>query len=195
MSAAARSRNGLKPLAAVLLPVGLVLALLALDEPTALAIWTRASDAASAGWSLARTSWDRMAPAEAVRSEAYDGPILQGVFRAADDPARASTGDVDFIRAELRFARAGLLKTRPHRIAFGREANFGTLYSAGPDDQIELRQVLAGSTAGLCGGAAPGWIGLRHEGEHVTLIAFRAGPAPGATASPEAPCAVLTYRR
>lgn len=195
MSAAARSRNGLKPLAAVLLPVSLVLALLALDEPTALAIWTRASDGASAGWSLARRQWDRMAPVEAGSGETDDGPILQGVFQAVGETTRTATGDVDFVRAELRFAGAGLLKTRPHRIAFGREANFGTLYDVGPDDQIELRQVMAGSTAGLCEGAEPGWIGLRHEAERVTLIAFRAGPAPGATASPEAPCAVLTYRR
>lgn len=195
MPAASRSRNGLKPVAAVLFPVSLVLAVMALDEPTAAAIWSRASDAASGVWSMARAQWGRLAPAETAVAPAYDGPVLQGVFHAADESTRTVTGDVDFVRAELRFAGAGLLKTRPHRIAFGREANFATLYGAGPDDQIELRQVLAGSTAGLCDGTAPGWIGLRHEGERVTLIAFRDGPAPGAAASPEAPCAVLTYRR
>lgn len=194
MSASARTRNGLKPLAAVLFPVSLVLAIMALDEPTAVTLWNRAAEAASAVWTAARAQWDRLAPAEA-ETGAYDGPILQGAFHAANDRTREITGDVDFVRAELRFTEAGLMKTRPHRIAFGREADFGRLYSAGPDDQIELRQVLTGSTAPLCAGAAPGWIGLRHEGERVTLIAFRAGPAPGSSAESEAPCAVLTYRR
>ena len=200
MTTSARPRNGLKPLAAVLLPLSLIVALTALDEPTALSIWNRASEAASSLWSAARTQWERMAPAEPV-ADAYDGPILQGRFAATDEATRATTGDVDFVRAELRFAQDGLLKTRPERIAFGREAassdgaTFGSLSGAGPDAQIELRQVLAGSTAVLCDGAAPGWIGLRHEGEQVTLIAFRAGPTPGPTASPEAPCAVLNYRR
>lgn len=194
MPAVSRSRNGLKSLAAGLFPVSLVLAVLALDEPTAAAIWSRAADTASTVWGAARSQWDRLAPAETA-TVAYDGPILQGPFKAADDQTRKLTGDVDFVRAELRFATAGLLKTRPHRIAFGREADFGRLYGVGPEAQIELRQVLPGSTAGLCAGAAPGWIGLRHEGERVTLIAFRAGSAPAASASPEAPCAVLTYRR
>ena len=199
MTTSARPRNGLKPLAAVLLPVSLVLALVALDEPTAIAIWSRASEAASTAWGAARAHWDRMAPVEGA-AKAYDGPILQGAFTAADEETRGATGDVTFVHAELRFA-GGALKTRPERIAFGRDAasgggaTFARLYGAGADDQIELRQVLAGSTAALCDGAAPGWIGLRHEGERVTLIAFRAGPAPGPSASPEAPCAVLNYRR
>lgn len=199
MTATARPRNGLKPLTAVLLPVCLALALVALDEPTAIAIWSRASEAGSTVWSAARAQWDGMAPVEAA-AKAYDGPILQGAFTAADEQTRGATGDVTFVRAELRFS-AGMLKTRPERIAFGRDAasgdgvTFGRLYDAGAADQIELRQVLAGSTAPLCDGAAPGWIGLRHEGERVTLIAFRAGPAPGPSASPEAPCAVLNYRR
>lgn len=202
MSAPVRRRSGgLKPLAALLFPLSLILALTALEEPTALAFWSRASEAASGAWSAARTQWDRMAPAEAREAEAYDGPILQGAFTPADSETRAATGDVEFVRAELRFAEAGLLKTRPGRIAFGQEAasgdgvTFARLSGVGPDAQIELRQVLAGSTALLCEGAAPGWIGLRHEGGRVTLIAFRAGPAPGPTALPEAPCAVLTYRR
>lgn len=200
MTAAARRRNSLKPLAAVLLPVSLILAVMALDEPMAAAIWSRASEAASTAWTAARARWDRMSPAETPGAKPYDGPVLQGAFAAADATTRTATGDVDFVLAELHFAKSGLLKTRPERIAFGRDAasrdgaTFGRLYGAGPDAQIELRRVMTGSTAALCAGSVPGWIGLRHEGERVTLIAFRAGPAPGA-ASPEAPCAVLNYRR
>ncbi len=194
MTAAVRRRNGQKSLAALLFPLSLVLALLALDEPTAVAVWDRAAQTASGAWSAARGQWERMVPAQ-TGAQTYDGPILQGVFAAADAATRTTTGDVDFARAELRFVQGGDLKTRPHRIAFGREAALGRLYGAGPDDQIELRQVLAGSTAALCPGAAPGWIGLRQDGPRVTLIAFRAGPPPGPAASPEAPCAVLNYRR
>lgn len=202
MNASVRRRSGgLKPLAAVLFPLSLILALTALDEPTAVTIWSRVSEAASGAWNAARSQWERMAPAGAGGAEAYDGPILQGAFTAADADTRGAAGDIDFIRAELRFTSAGLLKTRPERIVFGRDAasrdgaTFGQLYGAGPDAQIELRQVSPGSTAVLCDDAPPGWIGLRHEGERVTLIVFRAGPAPGPTASPEAPCAVLNYRR
>lgn len=200
MTAAARPRNSLKPLAAVLFPVSLVLAVMALDDITAAAIWTRASEAASTVWTAARAQWERMVPAAPTAAEAHDGPVLQGAFVAADEATRTATGDVGFVLAELRFAETGLLKTRPERIAFGRDAasrdgaTFGRLYGVGPDAQIELRQVLAGSTAALCDGSVPGWIGLRHEGERITLIAFRAGPAPG-PASPEATCAVLNYRR
>jgi hypothetical protein len=200
MTAAVRRRNGQKSLAALLFPLSLVLALSALDEPTAVAVWNRAAEAASDAWGAARGQWEQMVPARSdARTE--DGSVLQGAFDAVDDATRTTTGDVAFVRAELRFATGGLLKTRPHRIAFGRDAafsdgvTFGRLYGAEPRDQIELRQVLAGSTAVLCQGAAPGWIGLRQKGERVTLIAFRAGPSPGPTASPEAPCAVLNYRR
>lgn len=204
MTASTRPRNGLKPLAAVLFPLALILALLALDEPATVAAWTRASQAvqtaANGAWTAARGQWTRLTPPSAPASLS-DAPLLQGGFSAADDRTRQRTGDIDFVRAELRFAQAGVLKTRPHRIAFGRQAaatdgaRFTDRFAAGPDDQIELRQVLAGSSARLCGDAAPGWIGLRQTDRGVTLMAFRAGPAPGPTASPEAPCAVLSYVR
>lgn len=194
MTAAVRRRNGQKSLAALLFPLTLALALLALDEPTAVAAWSRAAEAVSVGWNAVRAQWTRGGPAR-TDAETLDGPVLQGAFAAADGPTRTTTGQVDFIRAELRFAGGGGLKTRPHRIAFGREAALGRLYGAETDDQIELRQVLAGSTAGLCQGVAPGWIGLRQDGGRVTLIAFRAGPPPGPAASSEAPCVILNYRR
>lgn len=202
MTASVRRRGGLKPLAAALFPISLVLALLALEEPAAVAAWSRASQAAAGAWSAARGGWDGLTarlPAPA-RNETT-APLLQGVFAAADARTREATGDLDFHHAELRFASAGVLKTRPGRIAVGGEAaasdgtTFARLHGGDPNDQIELRQVLAGSNAALCAGAAPGWIGLRQAGAEVTLAAFRAGPAPGPTASPEAPCAVLTYRR
>jgi len=194
MTAAVRRRNSQKSLAALLFPLTLAVALLALDEPTAVAAWGRVAEAVSAGWSAVRAQWAPGQPAR-TRVGADNGSVLQGAFAAADGPTRTTTGQVDLIRAELRFARGGELKTRPHRIAFGREAALGRLYGAQPDDQIELRQVLAGSTAGLCQGVAPGWIGLRQDGARVTLIAFRAGPSPGPAASSEAPCAILNYRR
>ena len=204
MTASARPRHGLKSLAAVLFPLALILALLALDEPAAVSAWTRASQAiqtaATGAWTAARGQWTRSVSPSAPASVSGDA-VLQGAFPAADDRTRNQTGDVDFVRAELRFAQAGVLKTRPHRIAFGRQAadrdgaTFADRFAAGADDQIELRQVLAGSSARLCGDAAPGWIGLRQTDRGVTLMAFRAGPAPGPTASPEAPCAVLNYVR
>ena len=200
MTAAVRRRNGQKSLAGLLFPLSLVLALLALDEPTAVGAWSRAAEAVSGGWSAARAQWERMSQPQAD-AEIDGAALLQGAFDAADAKAQGATGGVDFVRAELRFVTAGVLKTRPGRIAFGRDAvstdglTFARLYGVAADAQIELRQVLAGSTALLCDGAAPGWIGLRHEGERITLIAFRTGPPPGPTASPEVPCAVLNYRR
>ncbi|MBX3476841.1 MAG: hypothetical protein KF910_04490 [Brevundimonas sp.] len=187
-----------RALAAVLFPLALILAVLVVDEPSATAVWNQAAQAAGEAWTAART---RLAPSAPDAAVARDGPILQGDFRAGDDRTRALTGQVAFVRAELRFETGGLLKTRPDRIGFGRQvsdaagATFAALYGAGPEDQIELRQVLPGSAAGLCDGATPGWIGLWHAGDRVVLIPFRPGPPPGPAASPESPCAALTYRR
>lgn len=186
-------------LAALLFPLALILTVLVVDEPSATAVWTRAVQTAGEAWTAARL---RLAPAAAPGpAVARDGPILQGDFRAGDDRTRDLTGPVAFVRAELRFETGGLLKTRPDRIGFGRQvsdaagATFAALYGAGPEDQIELRRVLSGSTAGLCDGATPGWIGLWHAGDRVVLIPFRPGPPPGPATSPEAACAALTYRR
>ena len=107
MTASARPRHGLKLLAAVLFPLTLILALLALDEPAAVSAWTRASQAiqtaATGAWTAARGQWTRSVSPSAPASVSGDA-VLQGGFSAADDRTRNLTGDVDFVRAELRFA-------------------------------------------------------------------------------------------
>ena len=199
MSSAARNRTALQSMAAVLAPVGLVLALLAVDEPTASALWSRAAEAGTGALTLMR-GWLGEAPA-APAAEIGSTEILAGDYRAADAATAEMTGDLRFVRAELRFKTLGALKTRPLRIGHGRETaaagadTFARLTGGAAEDQIELREVLDGSTARLCADAAPGVVGLRQAGDRVTVIALRDGPRSGAAASSEAVCAVLTYRR
>lgn len=200
MTSAVRNRTVLQTMAAVLAPVGLVLSLVAVDEPTASALWTRAGEAVSGGVEAFR-AWTGEAAEPKPAAETGSTDVLAGAYRAADAAAADRTGDVHFVRAELRFEALGVLKTRPLRIGYGREIaaaggdTFAGLTGGAAGDQIELREVLGGSTAALCGQSPPGVVGLRQAGDRVTLIALRDGPLSGASPSPEAVCAVLTYRR
>ncbi|HEV2082225.1 MAG TPA: hypothetical protein VGR32_07195 [Brevundimonas sp.] len=113
-----------------------------------------------------------------------------GAFAARDG---TPGGDVSVDGAVLVFEGAPALRTRPHRIALGRDAAVRGM-ALPADRQIELREIVpldagtpvAGSP--LCGGGKPGWLAIVRDGGTLHLQVWAAGPAP------DAPGAVLCGR-
>lgn len=185
----------MKRLAAGLGFICVVLLLLAFDEGQA----TRAVDAvrdhtgpliARAG-SMLKGAAQSVAPAPAV--ESY--PVLFGHFVPRGE---APGGPVDFVAAELRFETGGTLRTRPHRIAHGREGFAGRLHLPA-DAQIELREVVpmkgarAVEPTVLCQNEVPGWVALAQHDGRLEIMLVRAGPAPALTDPGLALCGAWTY--
>jgi hypothetical protein len=224
MSVAARSssQTAMKRLAAALAFVCVVLLALAVD-PGRAAEAGRSLQAAAAPVAGRLWDWSRNAVSgrndglsalkAAWRGDGSDiliaapGPaVLVGEFRAADDATRAATGGVAFVGATLRFERGEALRTRPVRIAAGREAfahglTFAARLEASPDAQVELRRVVPGQgerTVGsspLCGGDPPAVVALLHRRGQVDVILFRQGMPPGADAPEGLVCGVWRYRQ
>ncbi len=105
---------------------------------------------------------------------------------------------MDFAAAELRFETGGVLRTRPVRIAYGREG-FAARLNLAPDAQIELRQVVPMKGARtvepsvLCQNEAPGWVALAQRDGRLEILLYRAGVPPGATDPGLALCGAWTY--
>lgn len=172
----------MKRAAAVLGTLCLVLLLLAFDERGA----ERAFHVVRDGVGRAKVLLTR---ADAPPAPAARGVVLMGRFEPVAESAAAEvTGAVDLVAAEVRFEKAGVLKTQPHRIAYGREA-FAAPLGAAPTDQLELRRIVpnkgqqAVAATPACSGEAPGWIALLSRGQRLDVLLFRPGPAPGTTAS------------
>lgn len=137
---------------------------------------------------------DAVKPTQTIRPAAGSA-VLVGTFPAR---AEAPGGDLRLEGARLIFERAPALRTRPHRIAYGREAPLRTLGL--PDaHQIELRQVVAAdaripvAASPLCGGAVPGWIALTRHDSRLELLVWPVGPAPDEAANAPAPCGRFTH--
>lgn len=170
-----------------------VLLLLAFDEGQA----TRAVDAVRAGvepvvaraGSLIRSG---VAPAPPAAG-AY--PVLYGRY-VPRGPGPG--GSVEFAGAELRFEAGGSLRTRPARIAYGREG-FAARLNLAPDAQLELREVVpmkgarAVEPSVLCQNEAPGWVALAQRDGRLEILLYRAGAPPGATDPGLALCGAWTY--
>ena len=171
-----------------------VLLLLAFDEGQA----TRAVEAVRAGVEPVVTRAGSLirggaAPAPPPAAGAY--PVLYGLF-VPHGPGPG--GSVDFNAAEMRFETGGPLRTRPVRIAYGREG-FAARLNLAPDAQIELRQVVPMKGARtvepsvLCQNEAPGWVALAQRDGRLEILLYRAGAPPGATDPGLALCGAWTY--
>ncbi|WP_439470878.1 hypothetical protein [Brevundimonas sp.] len=213
-----RTNRGLKGLAGALGFVCLVLFLLAIEQKQAVEAWNAVRDGAVPAvsrifqWAAdgASDGLDELKTA----AEGTDGPlaatpnvvVLAGEFGPADDAARETTGAAGFIGAAIRLERGETFRTRPLRIAAGRDVfnargeTFANRLNARSDAQIELRAVLPapGQTAvaasPLCGGARPGLIALLHRRDRVEMMIFRERINIGPDAAPDALCGAWSYR-
>jgi hypothetical protein len=168
----------MKRAAAALGTLCLVLLLLAFDERGA----ERAYHVVRDGVDRAKGLLTRAGPPPAPAAR---GVVLMGRFEPTADAAEL-IGALDLVAAEVRFEKAGVLKTEPHRIAYGRES-FVAVLGAAPTDQLELRRIVPGkgqeavAASPACSGEVPGWIALLPRGRRLDVMLFRPGPAPGTT--------------
>ncbi|HYD28680.1 hypothetical protein [Brevundimonas sp.] len=217
---ARRSQTAMKRLAGALSFVCLVLFLIAIEQRHTVAAWEALRDeAAPAARRLA--AWVAGLPSgagdgfeglkTAIRGEdrplaavAGSAAILRGEYGPADESTREAAGSLTVIGAELRFENGDSLRTRPLRIAFGRESfaprqTFAARLDAPADAQIELRAVVpSGRGQGhvplnLCGGGPAGVAALLHRGSRVDLMLFRPGFVIDGETPPSALCGVWSF--
>lgn len=212
-AATARSQTAMKRLAGVLSFVCLVLFLLAIEQRQTVAAWeavrheTGPAAHRIAGWagrlpSVAAEGFERLKAAaqnERRLIAARRGPDARSGGQYG--PAEAG-GSLTFVGAELRFESGESLRTRPLRIAFGRDAwtageTFAARLNAPADAQIELREVVvprgqAAAPISLCGGAPAGAAALLHRGSRVDLMLFRT-PTVGPDTPASALCGVWSF--
>lgn len=218
--ATAPSRTAMKRLAGVLSFVCLVLFLLAIEQKHTVAAWeTLRHEAAPAARRIA--DWAGRLPSGAANGlsglkaavAGDDGPlaaqpgssaILRGEYAPADDATRAAAGALAFVGAEMRFETGDSLRTRPLRIASGRDSfapgqTFAARWNAPADAQIELRTIVAPGPrqpvgpSKLCGGDPAGVAALLHRGTRVDVMLFRPGFVIGPDTPPAALCGVWSF--
>jgi hypothetical protein len=211
-----RGQGGLKGLAGVLAFVCLVLFLMAIEQRQAVAAWEmvrdRAAPAVARSLDWARSGAEKglsgLKAAASAEPPLVADPVdrvLAGEFAPADDATRSATGAANFIGALVRFESGEALRTRPLRIATGRERfgdagpTFAARFDAADDIQVELRQTIpivdggAVAASDLCGGGRPGTLALLHRGDRVDLLLFRE-PAVARPGSDPALCGAWSYR-
>ncbi|MDY6925226.1 MAG: hypothetical protein SWI22_14855 [Pseudomonadota bacterium] len=203
-AATARSPTAMKRLAGVLSFVCLVLFLLAIEQkhtvaaveavraeagPAARRAAAWAADLPSAaadgfgalGSKLARqaAAWRAASPAAPVREAAVNDDL-----RSARAVAPPAAGSLTLVGAELRFGTGETIRTRPLRIARGRDSfapgqTFSARLNAPADAQIELREVVAPARGkpvaplSLCGGEPAGVAALLYRPDRTDLMLFR----------------------
>jgi hypothetical protein len=209
----------MKRLAGVLSFVCTVLFLLAIEQSQTVAAWEAVRH--EAGPAARRVAdWAGRLPAAAA--DGFDGlkaaargqsrplaarrgsdAVLSGEYSPADAATREAVGTLTFVGAELRFGRGGSLRTRPLRIARGRDAfaagqTFGARLNAPADAQIELRQAVppargqAAAALSLCGGEPAGAVALLQRGARVDVMLFRTAEI-GPDAPPSALCGAWSF--
>jgi len=220
-TAALPRQTGLKRLAAGLSFVCLVLFLLAIENQHAVGAWRGLRDnvAPTAGrvaeWAgklpsgaadgLSGLKEAVVADPATIAADPSDA-VLAGEFAPADDAARAATGAVAFLGADVRFDAGETFHTQPLRIAAGSEAfvanqTFAERWAASDDAQIELRRIVpaAGSpsvaASALCAGAIPGVIALLHRQDRVDIMLFRERTVVGPDAPATSLCGVWSFRQ
>ena len=218
-AATAHSQTAMRRLAGVLSFICLVLFLLAIEQRHAVAIWeTMRDEAVPTARRIA--DWAGRLPSGAaeglrgLRTAVAPDPaplaatpgsraVLGGEYGPVDETRRSAAGTLTVIGAELRLENGDVLRTRPLRIAAGRDAfapgrTFAARLKAREDAQIELREVTPPPGARgtpplkLCQGEAAGVAAVLHRGDRVDLMLFRAG-----TAAPDTPlgtpCGVWSF--
>jgi len=219
-AATARPQTAMKRLAGALSFVCLVLFLLAIEQKQTVAAWEtlrhetgpaigrvvdlagRLPDAAAGGVSGLKAAV--AGQEEPLAAEPGSTAVLRGEYGPADETTRVAVGSLTFIGAELRLETGERLRTRPLRIASGRDAfaagqTFAARLNAPADAQIELREVIAPARgravppSALCGGEPAGVAALLHRRDRVDLMLFRAGAAMGPDTSPTALCGVWSF--
>lgn len=171
-----------------------VLLLLAFDEGQA----TRAVEAVRARVDPVVTRAGAMIRGERAAQPAPAAGAWPVLFGRFEPRGPGPGGAVDFVAGELRFETGGTLRTRPARIAYGREG-FAARLNLAPNAQIELREVVPQKAARavepsiLCQNEAPGWVALAQRDGRVEIMLIRAGAAPGATDPGTALCGAWTY--
>jgi hypothetical protein len=151
---------------------------------------------------------DKLGPAIETLRERAKASIPTPVATPTVPESRAITGDflpraedapggaLSFDLAVLVFEGAPALRTRPHRIALGGEPAVAEL-GLPADRQVELREVVPldartpVAASPLCDGDRPGWIAVAREGGDLSLLVWRAGPAPDAPGA--TPCGRFDY--
>ncbi|MFN3932673.1 MAG: hypothetical protein ACK4JY_13090 [Brevundimonas sp.] len=222
-AATARPPTAMKRLAGVLSFVCLVLFLLAIEQkhtvaavdavraeagPAArrVADWAAGlSSGAADGFGELRSkvarqaaSWRAAPPAAPV----HDGVAADGT-RSAPGVAPPAAGSLALVGAELRFGTGESIRTRPLRIARGRDSfapgqTFAARLSAPADAQVELREVVAPARGQpvppltLCGGEPAGVAALLYRPDRTELMLFRTGTV-GPDTPPAALCGVWSF--
>ncbi|HYC74395.1 hypothetical protein [Brevundimonas sp.] len=218
-AATAQPQTAMKRLAGALSFVCLVLFLLAVEQKQTVAAWETLRD--ETGPALGRIAdWAGRLPSGAadgieglkaavageprpLAAEPGSTAILKGEYGPADEATRAATGSLAVVGAELRFENGEAVRTRPLRIANGREAfapgqTFAARLDAPADAQIELREVVpplrgqAVAPLSLCGGQPAGVAALLHRRDRVDLMLFRTRTVDPAT-PPSALCGVWSF--
>lgn len=222
-AATARSRTAMKRLAGALSFVCLVLFLLAIEQKHTVAAvealryeagpaMRRAADWAAglpsgaaggfetvrAGVARQTASWraSDAAPSDSDNSRERGGASAEGA-------ALHDAGSLTMVRAELRFGNGETLRTRPQRIAWGRQAfspgqTFAARLNAPADAQIELREVVAPARGqpvpplSLCGGEPARVAALLHRRDRVQVMLFRSTTV-GSQTPPSALCGVWSF--
>ena len=216
-AATARPQTAMKRLAGVLAFVCLVLFLLAIEQKQTVAAWdvvrtgsapaarrvgdwaARLPPKAAAGFErLGSTVARQTASLRAARSSsAAAAAAPRREPSRAGAPSPAATGPLTLAGAELRFASGETLRTRPQRIAYGRDAfasgqTFGRRLGTAAGTQIELREVVAPVRGqpvppfSLCGGEPARVAALLQRHDRVHLMLFRTP-----TVGPDTPAAAL----
>jgi len=222
-AATAPSQTAMKRLAGALSFVCLVLFLLAIEQKHAVAAWETLR--AGAGPAAARLADQarRLPPKAAGGFEELRSTVARqtaswralrtattgsGGAAASETPAAAAAAAVDpgsltLVAAELRFGNGDILRTRPLRIASGRDAfapgrTFAAQLKAPADAQIELREVVAPArgqaipSTELCGGEPARAAALLQRRDGVDLMLFRTATV-GERTPPSALCGVWRF--
>lgn len=212
-------RRGLKSLAGVLTFVCTVLFLLAIEQKQVVEAWAMVRDGAVptvqritrwvadgasngvSGLKQAAQGEDRPSAAAADADV-----VLAGEFAAADGVTREAVGGATFVRALIQLEVGDVFRTRPLRIATGRERfvhdgpTYAARFDAPEDAQIELRQIVpharqrAVAPTALCGGEIPGAVALLHRRDRVEMMLFRERTVVGADAPASSLCGVWSFR-
>ena len=208
----ARSQTAMKRLAGALSLVCLVLFLLAIEQKHTMAAWRTLRDGTgpaarrAADWAGALPS-DVAGRLGGIRSAIAGRNDAPGDSRVdggqTDAAALAAVGSLTLVGAELRFGNSETLRTRPLRIAYGRDAftagqTFSERLGVPPDAQIELREVVAPGRgqavppASLCGGEPARAAAVLQRAGRIELMLFRTRTV-GPDSPPAALCGVWSF--
>jgi len=208
----ARSQTAMKRLAGALSLVCLVLFLLAIEQKHAMAVWQALRDGTGPAVRQA-ADWAGDLPSGVagrlrdIRAAVAGQAATPGDSRADDGStnvdAGAAVGSLTLVGAELRFENGETLRTRPLRIARGRDfftagQTFSRRLDVPADAQIELREVVAPGRGqvvppiSLCGGEPARAAAVLQRPDRIELMLFRTRTV-GIDSPPAALCGVWSF--